>query len=550
MYEDSFKIRDPEYHLRKAKEAETLGDFQKQRIELELYQRDGGFDKEPLLKLLELYGDEGKRKNYKKLLKRLLQNYPEDAEFKQKLKEFLEIENDYEYFKEFLSEEDIPVYSEETTVVIPSEEVILKFLELFSGREGVYARMWHNSDNSISYSPVQQPFNFQVAKNHLLGNYTVGVYPIRIDNTVIFSVFDIDIKKSYLEDALYNESEFRKLKSGALETAKAIKEVLNIYNIISYIEDSGYKGYHVWLFYEQPISAHYIKKFMENVLKGVDLKYDYINVEIFPKQKKVKENRYGSLVKLPGSYHLKTSKRTNFIDAEQTIKGFYDFILKIRKNPKSIILDIIRQLGVKEEEEEKSNIDLREFTYLRSKCPVIDYLVEKAEKREPLNRNERNAIIYTVGHLENGPQIVDYLLKEYIERGDIEPLKKRLKGYPMSCAKIRKNLKNITSEVACNCVFDDEGSYPNPLLHLKNVSKSEISKTEPKPFLSDFQRNIDKYLSLRRKIKEIESEIKSIEEYFNKRFNEAGVNVLKTDVGQFRRVVNPDGTITFHFDLV
>jgi hypothetical protein len=65
---------------------------------------------------------------------------------------------------------------------------------------------------------------------------------------------------------------------------------------------------------------------------------------------------------------------------------------------------------------------------------------------------------------------VNYLLKNYIEKGDVEPLKKKLSGYPVSCAKLRRNLKHITSEVACNCVFNDEGTYPNPLLHLKDVN--------------------------------------------------------------------------------
>ncbi len=551
MYEDTFQIRDSFYHLKKAEEYESSGNFSNQRKELELYQRDGGKDKEPLLKLLELYNEEGKRKNYKKLLKKLLSLYKEDKELKQKLKEFLAEENDLEYFKEFLEEDEIQmaVSGKEAKIVPPSERVILKFLELFSGREGVYARMWHNSDNSISYSPVNQPFNFQVAKNHLLGNYTVGIYPVRIDNTVLFSVFDVDIKKSYLEPALYNKEDFDALRKAALEVANAIKEVLNVYGIVSYIEDSGYKGYHVWIFYDEPISAHYVKGFMQNVLKGVSVKYDSISVEIFPKQSKVKEKRYGSLVKLPGSFHLKTSKRTNFLDAEQSTKGFYDFILKIRKNPKALIEDLIKQLKIEKEKEVESSIDLREFSYIRSKCAVLDYLCDKAERGEPLNRYERNAIIYTIGHLEDGPEIVNYLLKRYIERGDTEPLKKRLKGYPMSCGKIRKTLKHITSEVACNCVFGEEISYPTPLLHIQTTDRKEIESTEAKPFISDFQKNIDRYISLKKKILEMEKELKMIEEYFNKKFNEAGVNILETDIGRFIRVVNPNGTITFHYEL-
>jgi hypothetical protein len=47
----------------------------------------------------------------------------------------------------------------------------------------------------------------------------------------------------------------------------------------------------------------------------------------------------------------------------------------------------------------------------------------------------------------------------------------------------------------------------------------------------------------------MENEIMAIEDYFNNKFNDSGVNFLETDIGRFRRVVNPNGKITFFYEL-
>jgi len=56
------------------------------------------------------------------------------------------------------------------STLAPTEADVARFVHLFSGRENVYARRWHDASGEHGYTPVHQPFTFAVAKNHLLGN--------------------------------------------------------------------------------------------------------------------------------------------------------------------------------------------------------------------------------------------------------------------------------------------------------------------------------------------------------------------------------------------
>jgi len=47
-------------------------------------------------------------------------------------------------------------------------------------------RQWISPTGNAGYTPIHEPFTVQVAKNHILGHYTIGIYQLRMDNTVNF----------------------------------------------------------------------------------------------------------------------------------------------------------------------------------------------------------------------------------------------------------------------------------------------------------------------------------------------------------------------------
>jgi len=60
----------------------------------------------------------------------------------------------------------------------PSDADCVRFHTLFSGREGVYARQWARPSGEGGYTPVHEPLTPAVVRNHLLGSFTAGIYPI------------------------------------------------------------------------------------------------------------------------------------------------------------------------------------------------------------------------------------------------------------------------------------------------------------------------------------------------------------------------------------
>jgi hypothetical protein len=70
---------------------------------------------------------------------------------------------------------------------------VVRFVHLFAGRENVHARQWVGAGGETGYAPVREPFTVQVARNHLLGGITVGIYRLRLDDTVTLFARDVDI---------------------------------------------------------------------------------------------------------------------------------------------------------------------------------------------------------------------------------------------------------------------------------------------------------------------------------------------------------------------
>jgi hypothetical protein len=105
--------------------------------------------------------------------------------------------------------------------------------------------------------------------------------------------------------------------------------------------------------------------------------------------------------------------------------------------------------------------------HLLKHCPVLDALKHTVEEHRRLSHDEQLVLIHTLGHLEGGPQAVNYLFGKCADVGPEKFLKDRLKGNPVSCPSIRKKIGHVTRRVPCNCEFDfAPDRYPTPVLHL------------------------------------------------------------------------------------
>jgi hypothetical protein len=593
---DSKNIRNPYIHIELADICEEIGFIDRLIMELNLALRDSPHNSEVIKRLAEIYYDKGDLERAIKYWKEIIKNEPQDIEAYKELGALLEETNNYEeakrtyekgfdltankIFKELIIsiERKEKRFKDETPVEedseIPTDSQLVRFLKLFSGREGVYARQWTSPTGESGYTPIYEPFNLSVAKNHILGNFTVGIYQLRMDNTVNFIAFDIDIPKYLLSKAIIDKNLWDNLMKNVHKVACRLVDIGASHDIPIYIEDSGFKGRHCWIFFDSPIPAKIAKRFgiiILNQLNGIPKE---IHLEVFPKQTFVKEGGLGNLIKLPLGIHRKTGKRSQFINPDR--KPFPDqlmFLEEIKSISKKDVFSFLERMNplpeIEIEKEEKEEIEEKkvyidkkpyieeydlerdkEFQYLLIKCEVIKYLADKINQYHELTNDERIVLIHSVGHLNNGPMAVNTLLKRCGNIDESLFLKNRLKGNPISCPKIRHRIPDITSKIECNCNFDPKlNVYPNPVLHIQTMDEIDSISIGQGIDSLQFQHLIQNYLKTKRQFNELKALLDKYQKSLDNFFEEAGIEYIDTSFGRLKRVLEKDGSINYVLEI-
>jgi len=209
------------------------------------------------------------------------------------------------------------------------------FFTLFSGRKTAYGAM-------AGQSPVcvREPLTDEVILRHFEGSERIGVYPLREDNTVLFACVDIDRTDH--------------------EIVSKVASELIAQGFYPYVESSKSKGFHIWLFFDQPIEAKVVRKILLWILKNTGIE----GAEIFPKQDSlVSNNGLGNFIFLPLHGGSIKHNKTVFLDSEflpyedqwKVLKSIH--LTKSNKvlSLESIITDISSPVVNEEKEYSKSN---------------------------------------------------------------------------------------------------------------------------------------------------------------------------------------------------
>ena len=156
----------------------------------------------------------------------------------------------------------------------------------------------------------------------LFGKSTIAGYQLNGDSEIKWVCFDIDVDKSVYTLSDYSLDEWLpKLK----EQAVAISSELKRMGIPYYTEFSGKKGYHTWIFLDQPVKASVVRKHFNNLLSYRKLYPGEINIEFFPKQDSIPPGGYGNFVKPPLQKHQATGLYSYFVDEEFNPIGLPEF---------------------------------------------------------------------------------------------------------------------------------------------------------------------------------------------------------------------------------
>lgn len=596
-------VRDEELHLAWAEVLEELGLLEDLILELNLAIRDNPERLETYTRLAEVMMDHGEHLRAAKVWTALIKREPDRPDHYQGLGEALKEAGEYEkartvyqqafnrtgdsrftgLLKElsFLESPDTPPeQTDRSEQLVPEAHHLVAFTTLFASREGVYARQWVSPTGESGYTPIHEPLNSKVAENHILGNYTIGAYPVRLDNTVNYVALDLDVAKFALNKAITSQKAFSALMTKAQKVACDIVDCAAAHDLPAYIEDSGFKGRHCWIFLDTPIPAAAGMKLAMLLRNEIMPLPQELTVELFPKQSSVRSGGLGNLIKLPLGLHRRTGNRALFLQPDgHPVKNQLAFMESVSKADRRSIQEAIQRLNSRTqvvvppwmpapEDSEVSetrkaaplprivetpyNLDTDpQFQYLMLKCAPLKSIADKANRTAMLTNEESLVLIHTVGHLDHGPEAVNELFRRCMNADPALFLKSQLKGNPMSCPKIRSRIPETTAAVPCNCAFDlAVNLYPTPLIHVRQMT--DATHAVPLGLTVDslqFQNLLQDYLKLQKQLRETTILLSRYEARLKQVFEDAGVEFMETPMGRLKLLKKEGEEVSFHLEM-
>lgn len=431
--------------------------------------------------------------------------------------------------------------------LFPDDADLVRFMAFFGGREDVYARQWYSpAKDRGGYSPVHEPLTPSVLRRHFMGEVTLGVYPIRLDGTCTFAALDLDIPPSVLDTARADLGFAKRLAVHLQQATVLVRDLLRELGFTVIVEDSGYKGRHLWLPFDSPVPARILKEFGETFVASIPsdaLDRTLLACEFFPKQAEARGKGLGNLIKLPLGIHRRSGRRSVFLDQDLApIRRPFTYLRSLVPTPASAVLTAIETLRAKHAHTETASpvpqtaaenvaepVDLLpappvppppwteadfeadpDVSFLLAACPVLRELVRHALEHGTLTHDARLVLRHSLGHLPSGLLAYNFL-HERTCGAEPERLISVLRGNPVSCPKIRARLPDITARVPCKCEFPwAEGTYPHPLLHLSDPSRPElparIKETQDVDAVVDLANEVRRFTQIIRRLKDLEAD--------------------------------------------
>ena len=233
-----------------------------------------------------------------------------------------------------------------------TENMANQFFSMFWGRQDVYAKRSVNKETgkaayypqcnnfwtNVCHKKIKDGINCKDCKNrsykaitkkdilnHLQGNAynasdVIGVYPLLSNGTCRFMVFDFD---NHDKDA--EEKDFANADDTWVEEVESMREICVLNGIEPLVERSrSGRGAHVWIFFDKPIAASFVRKFgfalLDKGAEQINLKSFKYYDRMLPAQDSLPEDSaVGNLIALPLQGKALQDGNSAFIDGNWNV---------------------------------------------------------------------------------------------------------------------------------------------------------------------------------------------------------------------------------------
>ena len=441
-------------------------------------------------------------------------------------------------------------------------EEILKYMKLFVGREDIYAIDCLTEEGKRRNKEILQPLQPEVIKNHLAGKETVSTYIQRSNATVKYFVLDLDISKGVLLQV--GEEEKQQYMKKCLEIAHGICKELRKMGLEGLLEQSGCRGYHVWVFFREWIPVRYVNLLADIIEKraGALWKDSGIQAEFFPNKTRLRNGKRGQTLKLPWGIHPKTGNRSFFLNVDYRP---YHNQKEVLNNVVSYSGNTVKRILASNQLEKETNTeiaevdrDLQEFgevgnavKAVADSCSLLRYLCQKARKTHYLTHFERLTVLYVFGHLgEEGKEFIHKVMSFTLNYSyqTTQKFIHHCPEKPVSCIKLREQYRQLSAETGCSCNFKrTKNCYPSPVLHaLKKADGSSqvtmpLSRTATKEQQKILREEInaglavqpiaEKMIELRKQKRNLDKALERCEKELSRIFDDNNTNSMEIKEG-------------------
>ncbi|MBW2030054.1 MAG: tetratricopeptide repeat protein [Deltaproteobacteria bacterium] len=414
------------------------------------------------------------------------------------------------------------------------------FLDFFSGREIGFALQEVDPDTGTSrYVFHETPLSHDIVRDHILGKSTVAAYPLRSDNVVrytgLFARIPNRVRETYAGQQSYLILLDEKIKSYVGKLAVFAKSL----GIPAYPEDYGGLGARLWFFFEDYEHFLRAREFLKAFIKIAPEPETQYGLEMLLPTRPTGIGWVEQCIPLPLGINRLSLRRCLFLDDDgHPWDEQLGFIKKIRRFS---LRPATKRLRCHDTSSKPWNGKALAFTdrieRLRSACPVVALLMDRALAGRILRREEKVALYYSIGLLDETGNAIHRLFEPAPDYSysKVQRQWERLQKNPISCLKIRLMLPEITSSLNCQCIFDLRGGkYPSPLMHV--MPHMVPTSCEFKlPNRLKLKQAAHRYVQLRRHLDEERRVISRLEALLQEHFSAKGISEFKVNDIKIRR---------------